>query len=133
MTVAPDHLLHAEFHPRWGFRFAFECIGDSAEHYALMEKDCTCDCEMCSGEDPDHWGCDRQEDDRSFNGLAPCQIEIDSTCWVHQQDCPIEETFTGEWPERPSFPVPVFVTYEGDGEWLTHYAGVTNDPQGDPT
>lgn len=128
-TPKADHLLHVEMGGRFGWRFAFECIGDPAEHYSLLEKVCDCTCEMCSGDDPDHWGCDQQEHDHDFDGNAPCQVEIDTTCWVHQQDCPIQETFMGDWPDRPSFPVPVQVSYEGDGEWTTHYAGEPK-PQG---
>ena len=126
--MSADHLLHVNFERGW-FGFSFECIGDPADHYCLYEKTCDCDCEMCSGASPDHWGCDRQEHDLSFDGRAPCETELDTgTCWVHQQDCPIEETFGGDWPKRiTSFPVPVTVHYDGDGEWTTLYAG---DPIG---
>src|SRR5690606_37629084 len=98
------------------------------------ERTCTCDCEMCSGDDPDHWGCDRQEHDHSFDGRPPCETEYDPDhCWVLEQDCPIEETFAGEWPKRPAFPVPVHVAYDGDGEWSTFYAPVSAVTDARPT
>lgn len=121
--MSHDHLLHAEFGDRGWFHLTFECVGDPTDHYSLVERACDCDCSMCSGDDPDHWGCDLQPHDLSFDGLAPCQTAVETQCWVHMQDCSIEETLVGDWPKRPPFPVPVRVTYEGDGEWSTHYAG----------
>lgn len=117
-----DHLLHAQLDRGW-LQLSFECIGDPAEHFGLVEKVCDCDCEMCSGDNPDHWGCDRQEHDYSFDGRAPCETSVEATCWVHMQDCPIEETLVGNWPEKLTWPVPVHVSYDGDGEWTTRYAG----------
>lgn len=120
MTAA-DHLLHVAPEPGW-LRLYLTCIPDVGEHYTLWESVCTCDCDMCTGDDPDHWGCDRQPHDYSLDGAAPCQTKLDAEhCWVHAMDVPIGECLCGEFPEDAA-PWPVVVRYLGDGEVEVEYA-----------
>ena len=119
-----NHLLHARIE-RGHLNLWFECVGTPSEHYVLWERGCSCSCVACAADD--HHGCSMTKHDHSFDGRAACETEFDaSTCWVTVQDCPIEETFTGEWPERVEWPVPVDVQWMGDGDWITTYAGTVS-------
>lgn len=87
-----------------------------------LEKTCTCTCEMCAADDPDHWGCDRQEHEYSFDGRAPCETDYDpTTCWAKEIDQPLIECTLGIFPEDAA-PWPVTVRYLGDGEVEIRYA-----------
>ena len=120
MKQRADHWLHVEMHDDWA-SFSLSCMDgtDPEAHVCLTERECTCECEMCTGTDemdPDHWGCDRQEHGYSLDGAPPCETEVDtSTCWTkHLMENP-SESLHGEFP-RDGAPWPVFVQYLGDGE-----------------
>lgn len=124
-----DHLLHVSVDDDW-FSLSLSCIEgtdgrDEAMrwmHVCLSETTCTCDCEMCTGDDPDHWGCDRQPHEYSLDGLPPCQTDYDpSSCWTKHIDQPLIECTLGIFPEDAA-PWPVTVRYLGDGDVEIRYA-----------
>lgn len=116
MKRVADHLLHVGSDKWGGLGFYLTCIPDVGEHYTLWESDCTCGCEMCTGDDPDHWGCDRQEHDYSLDGAPPCNSRLDPDhCWALVMDTPVAECLVGEFPDDDA-PWPVTVDYKGDGE-----------------
>lgn len=118
--MSADHLLHVAPERSWP-GLALSCL-PAGEHYCLTERTCTCECEMCTGDDPDHWGCDSQEHDYSFDGLPPCRTEFDpDTCWTRYIDPPLEECLYGEFPADAA-PWPVHVQYLGDGDVEITYA-----------
>lgn len=126
---AADHLLHVAPEPGWP-GLSLSCL-PTGEHYCLAERDCSCECEACTGDedhDPDHWGCDRQEHDYSFDGAPPCETEFDpTTCWTRYIDAPIEECLVGEFP-KDGAPWPVTVDWLGDGEVEIRYAPSSEAP-----
>lgn len=119
--MAADHLLHIGPDERGRVHLYLTCIADVGEHYTLWEHTCDCECEMCTGEDPDHWGCSRAEHDYSLDGAAPCQSKLDTehcyTSWIDD----IDGTAGGEFPTDCA-PWPVSVDYLGDGEVRITYA-----------
>jgi hypothetical protein len=116
--VTADHLLHVVPEAGWhGLTLSCLPIG---EHYCLTERACACTCEMCQADD--HWGCDRQEHDYSFDGAPSCKTEFDpDTCWTRYIDAPLEECLVGQFPQDGA-PWPVTVEYQGDGEVEIRYA-----------
>lgn len=127
--MTADHLLHVAPENGWP-GLTLSCL-PSGEHYCLTERVCTCECEMCDGVDPDHWGCDRQEHEHTFDGLPPCQTEFDQNrCWTQFIDAPLEECLVGEFP-KDGAPWPVVVDYYGDGEVEIRYAPPSEAPASD--
>ena len=120
--MSADHLLHVAPENGWP-GLTLSCL-PAGDHYCLTERECKCPCEMCTGDEdhePDHWGCDRQEHDYSFDGLPPCETELDpDRCWTRFIDAPIEECLVGEFP-KDGAPWPVTVDYKGDGEVEIRY------------
>lgn len=129
--MSADHLLHVKMQDDY-VQFSLTCIADVGEHYTLWESDCTCQCDMCRGDDefePDHWGCDNPPHDHSLDGAAPCQSRLDlDHCYA--LDVPISECLFGEFPEDGA-PWPVSVDYFGDGEVRITYAPPSESPASD--
>ena len=123
--MTADHLLHVAPENGWP-GLSLSCL-PTCEHCCLTERTCTCTCTcaMCTGYDPDHWGCDRQEHDYSFDGLPPCETEFNQAeCWTRYIDAPIEECLMGEFP-KDGAPWPVKVEYKGDGEVEIRYVSTS--------
>jgi len=73
--------------------------------------------------DIDHYGatfritCEHATPDPRWHTVNEDGEQIDDYCWVPewQSELMFEDYAHGEWPNDPSFPLPVRCTWDGDG------------------